>query len=226
MIDLGVRPERQGAVRAWRATALLPAAAVGLLLSGACARRVATTPAPPLPRTQIVLLEDADSAAPSAAVVETPSGTVTLAAPFESTEVTANRAPAPPVTLDPAQVQREFGSVLANVPPPPERFNLYFGTASELTDDSRAMLADVIRAVAARNVPEVTVIGHTDTVGTDDDNYTLGLERAELLKGLIVKAGVDASLIAVESHGEADLLFKTADNTAEPRNRRVEITIR
>jgi len=30
----------------------------------------------------------------------------------------------------------------------------------------------------------------------------------------------------VASHGEADLLIKTKDNTPEPRNRRVEISVR
>jgi hypothetical protein len=30
----------------------------------------------------------------------------------------------------------------------------------------------------------------------------------------------------VTSHGEGDLLVKTRDNTPEPRNRRVEITVR
>ena len=42
----------------------------------------------------------------------------------------------------------------------------------------------------------------------------------------MLKVGLDAKLIEIESHGERDLLRKTPDNTAEPRNRRVEITIR
>jgi outer membrane protein OmpA-like peptidoglycan-associated protein len=212
-------------MRAPGAASRLCFAASALLLWSGCAKQVPPqTPTPP--RVQVVLLEDAESEVPSAAVVETPSGTVTLTTAFQSTEVTSNRAPAPPVTLDAAQVQREFGSVLASLPADPNRFNLYFGTASELTDESRAMLPEVIKTVAARTIPEVTVIGHTDTTGSAEDNYKLGLERAEAVKALIVQAGLDASVIQVESHGEADLLHKTADNTAEPRNRRVEITVR
>jgi outer membrane protein OmpA-like peptidoglycan-associated protein len=37
---------------------------------------------------------------------------------------------------------------------------------------------------------------------------------------------MDASMIEVTSHGEADLLVKTADQVLEARNRRVEITVR
>ena len=38
--------------------------------------------------------------------------------------------------------------------------------------------------------------------------------------------GLDASLMVVTSHGEADLLVPTPDETPEPRNRRVEIAVR
>ena len=37
------------------------------------------------------------------------------------------------------------------------------------------------------------------------------------------EAGLDASAVEVISHGESDLLVRTADEVAEPRNRRVEI---
>jgi outer membrane protein OmpA-like peptidoglycan-associated protein len=75
-------------------------------------------------------------------------------------------------------------------------------------------------------VAEVTVIGHTDTTGSRASNYQLGLERAQAVRALLLEAGLDDSLIEVSSHGEADLLHSTPDNTSEPRNRRVEITIR
>ena len=81
---------------------------------------------------------------------------------------------------------------------------------------------------AARNhpFPDVAVIGHTDTTGTAAGNYELGLRRANAIRTRLLDAGVDRSLIDVTSHGEADLLVKTGDEIADPRNRRVEITIR
>ena len=195
-----------------------------LVVAGCGPKRIAT-PAPP--RVQVVLLPDSDSAAPSAATVTTHSGTVALTTPYESTSVLGTGAPTAPVKIDESEVQRQFGAVLGELPAAIQHFNLYFRTdSSELTDESRGELAEVIRAMAGRKVPEVSVIGHTDTTGSAESNHRLGLDRAQAVKALLVKGGLDAALIDVESHGEADPLRKTPDNTAEPRNRRVEITIR
>ena len=57
-------------------------------------------------------------------------------------------------------------------------------------------------------------------------NIELGLRRANAVRSLLITAGVDAIVIEVSSHGEADLLVKTADEVLEPRNRRVDITVR
>jgi outer membrane protein OmpA-like peptidoglycan-associated protein len=70
------------------------------------------------------------------------------------------------------------------------------------------------------------VIGHTDTVGDSRDNEQLSLARAKSIASLLKEAKLDADKIVVESHGEKNLLVPTPDNTDEPRNRRVEITVR
>src|SRR5689334_5043331 len=112
----------------------------------------------------VVLLPDADSGRTGAAGVSNPSGSVNLAAPRDSTLVASNRAPGPVTTLSEADVNRLFGDALAALPPAPQRFTLFFRFESDdLTDESRALLADVISAVRRRALPEVAVIGHTDT---------------------------------------------------------------
>jgi outer membrane protein OmpA-like peptidoglycan-associated protein len=63
-------------------------------------------------------------------------------------------------------------------------------------------------------------------MGDAKRNYDLGLKRAMSVRTLLLSAGLDPSLVDVASHGEADLLIPTPDETVEPRNRRVEITIR
>ncbi len=42
----------------------------------------------------------------------------------------------------------------------------------------------------------------------------------------LTEAGLVVTVLTIESHGERNLLLKTPDNTAEAKNRRVEITIR
>lgn len=210
-----MRPGRRALPIAW--------AMAAIALSSGCAGKRTNAPAPP--NLQVILLEDTES--PSAATVTARGETVVLTAPFQSTTVVTGRPPATPTTLDEGQVRREYGSLLAGLPEPAQHFNLYFRTdTSDLTAESRAILPDILSAVAGRKIPEVTVIGHTDTTGSAANNYRLGLERAETVKTLLLKAGLDDRLVEVESHGERNPLRKTADNTAEPRNRRVEITIR
>ena len=75
-------------------------------------------------------------------------------------------------------------------------------------------------------MPEVTVVGHTDTMGSPQANIQLGLKRASTVRSILVDAGLDPALVEVTSHGEADLLMRTPDRTPEPHNRRVEISVR
>ena len=198
--------------------------ALSLALVPACAgKRI--EPAPNS-QTLVVLLPEEDGSA-SAVRVSNASGAVELNEPLEATRAASRQAPTAPAKLDRADVERDFGAVLADLPQPPERFNLYFRTeTADLTEESRALLQRVLRAVAARPAPDVTAIGHTDTTGSTAGNYRLGLQRAATVKKLLIGAGLDGDAIEIESHGEADLLVPTRNNTAEPRNRRVEITVR
>lgn len=200
-------------------------ATVVAAMTSACAVRSVVPPAAP-GGTDIVLLPDAEGGATGRVTVSNASGTVDLTAPFDSTQVVANRPPSVPARIDESEIQRAFGSVLATLPPAAERFHLYFQIdSSDLTDKSQALLPVVLKAVANRVAPDVMVIGHTDTTGTSASNYRLGLKRAVSVRALLVSTGLDPSLVEVESHGEAELLVKTPNNTAEPRNRRVEITV-
>ena len=124
-------------------------------------------------------------------------------------------------------VQRVFGAALAALPLPPVHFTLYFRFESnELTDESRALVPAILNIVKQRAVPEVLVVGHTDTMGDRRANLALGLKRANTVREILATAGLARGTIEVTSHGEADPAVKTPDNRAEPRNRRVEITVR
>ena len=69
---------------------------------------------------------------------------------------------------DAASVQARYGTLLDARPPRPISFTLYFlsGSAQELTPESIAVLEQLKAAIANRPLPEITVIGHTDRVGS------------------------------------------------------------
>jgi outer membrane protein OmpA-like peptidoglycan-associated protein len=206
-------------LRAGVATALLGAAV-------ACAKPQPPTPAP-APREVVALAPDPESGEVGALTVRTPSGEVTLDEANQATTVTGGQAPTAPAVLPPDEVQRLFGDALAAMPPPARRFLLYFDTGeTTLTAESRALVPEILATVKARPAPEVSIVGHTDTTGGAASNVELGLRRAALIRDQLVAAGLDQRLVEVASHGETNPVVPTPDNTAEGRNRRVEVTVR
>jgi outer membrane protein OmpA-like peptidoglycan-associated protein len=196
------------------------------LAAVACSHRSQTIPEG-RGRTMVALLPDPDSGAVGRASVSGLGGSVELADARASTVVAGRNAPTPVKPLSESDADQLFSDVLKALPAQPQHFVLNFEFDSdELTPDSRALLPQVLNAVKGYPVPEVQVIGHTDTVGTPASNIALGMRRAEMIRKQLVDIGLDPALIETVSHGEADLLIKTADDVPEPRNRRVEITVR
>ena len=70
---------------------------------------------------------------------------------------------------------------------------------------------------------KVSVVGHTDTSGTQNYNYALGGRRAEAVQKMLIKYGIPASQIVAVSAGEEDLAVPTPDNTPNAANRRVRV---
>lgn len=199
--------------------------ALAALAVGACGPRWVPAPARPAPAL-VVLLQDADGKV-GRVRVSNEFGAADLTAERQSVSAEASRRPGAVTTLAPRDVDRLFGGALEALPEAPKYFTLYFQFESDqLTEQSRALLPKILEAVKERAIPEVTVVGHTDTTGPPQKNIALGLRRAQMVRGILVKAGLPASLIEVTSHGEADLLMRTPDGTAEPHNRRVEISVR
>jgi outer membrane protein OmpA-like peptidoglycan-associated protein len=208
-----------------RPFAVLVATLAAGLVSGCGPQRIQTS-APP-GQALVVLLPDPGDGTVGRVVVSNPAGAAELAAARESTSVSPNQPPGPVRVMSEADAQRLFGAALSALPPASRQFVLFFRFESdELTDQSRALIPRVLQAVKGRPFPDVAVVGHTDTTGTAASNIELGLRRANAIRSLLVAAGVDAAVIEVTSHGEADLLVKTADEVLEPRNRRVDITVR
>jgi outer membrane protein OmpA-like peptidoglycan-associated protein len=116
---------------------------------------------------------------------------------------------------------------LAAQPPAPLSFTVYFLIGSnEFTEESKATVNTLLAEMARRPSPEIAVIGHTDRLGTDQTNDALSLQRAQRVKEMLIQRGVPAERISVAGRGEREPLVPTADEVAEPRNRRVEINVR
>jgi outer membrane protein OmpA-like peptidoglycan-associated protein len=95
-----------------------------------------------------------------------------------------------------------------------------------LTPDSQRQYQAVFADIKRRSVYEVEVIGHTDTLGTVPHNQQLSMSRAVMIRERLEHDRISAKSISVAGRGQLDLAVPTGDQVAEPRNRRVEITVR
>jgi outer membrane protein OmpA-like peptidoglycan-associated protein len=210
-----------------RRRAALATLVVATVLVAGCAPKTARTTDPPQAQVLVVLLPDADTGKVGRVVVSNTAGQTELSKAYTGTRVTSTRRPPPLRTLRESDVKQQFGDIIATVPPAPLHFTLFFEFDSEsLTAESRAIVQDVMKTVKAQPVPDVVVIGHTDTTGTTESNFELGMRRATTVRNMLIDAGLSVGAIDTRSHGELELLVPTANGVFEPKNRRVEITVR
>lgn len=213
-----------GAARPFAAGTL--AAFLGaLLLAGGCA---ATPKRASAPRGDdvIVLLPD-EHGKTGAIIVSGEGGQRLLSEPRQAVRVSAGAPPGKPFVMTGEEVSARAGPALRALPPPPVRFVLFFRhDTAELTAESRPTMAAVVRAIRERGAVDISVVGHTDRAGRRDHNYRLSLERSRAVAARLTAEGADASILQITSHGEDNPLVPTRDRVHEPRNRRVEVTVR
>jgi outer membrane protein OmpA-like peptidoglycan-associated protein len=132
-----------------------------------------------------------------------------------------------PAKLSESEVRSIFGPTMAALPGKPTSYTLYFLEGKdELTDASRQELERVFSDLKSRPLPDIMVIGHTDTVGTLEYNDRLSRARADRLREMLVELGIPGDRIQAAGRGKRELLVPTEENVSEARNRRVEISVR
>ena len=175
--------------------------------------------------TFVVLLPE-EGGAVSAVTVGAGSRSTVLDKPYSAAAVDT-RGNIETKTVTAEEAHHRFGEALAAQPPKPVSFTLYFETNSvDVMPSSRPTLDELFAEVAKRPAVEVQVTGHTDRVGSDADNDRLSLQRAEAVRAMLIQRGIQASFLRTVGRGEREPLIPTPDDQAEPRNRRVEVTVR
>jgi outer membrane protein OmpA-like peptidoglycan-associated protein len=124
-------------------------------------------------------------------------------------------------------VRAEFAIALGSLPDRPKSFLVYFleGT-DEFTEESGVEFGRILAELRERGAPDVVVIGHTDRVGNLQYNDRLSLQRAERVRGELIRLGIPERRVRIAGRGEREPLVATDDEIPEPRNRRVEINVR
>jgi len=101
-------------------------------------------------------------------------------------------------------------------------------------DSNRANIKPELRAVldpfasSLQGDPNVrvSIIGHTDSTGSDAINNPLSLERAHSVRDYLAARGVSASRIETSGRGEREPIADNGSEAGRAKNRRVEIFLR
>lgn len=193
------------------------------LLASALAFLIFTTQ--PEPHKEVaILLPEADGKS-SGIVFKSHGQQAVVTESYQAVEMTGESIETKQYTAE--EVQSLFPDLMQALPAKPRSFTLRFVKGSPiLTPDSEAMMADIIEDVINRDSPEVTVTGHTDRAGTEDDNLALSLDRAMATRDSLVKGGIPEQVIQVAGRGESELEVETEDDVEEQLNRRVIVSVR
>lgn len=97
--------------------------------------------------------------------------------------------------------------------------------SARLTDEGRSVVQQAAADYMQTGETSVSVVGHTDTVGTADYNLALSERRARTVTEALVALGVPTSSMTVGWRGEAEPAVATGEGVREQANRRVEIAI-
>jgi outer membrane protein OmpA-like peptidoglycan-associated protein len=187
---------------------------VALLILGGCATS----------KDLVVLLPDKDGKV-GKVLVHNPKGETLLDSAYAAARTSGGGLERNAASQ--SEVKDVFGAALAAMPPRPVSYTLYFESGTDaFTEQSKQEVKRVIAEMARRRAPEITVIGHTDQAGSDPLNDALSLQRAERVKAILVGMGIPPDRILTAGRGRREPIVRTAEGVSEPRNRRVEISVR
>lgn len=94
-----------------------------------------------------------------------------------------------------------------------------------MSDKQREQMLNIVNYVSKAKGAKVKVTGHTDSLGTEEDNLALGKDRAEFAKKFLMDNGMEAEVIAVYSRGETMPIATNATEEGRAQNRRTVVTV-
>ncbi len=102
--------------------------------------------------------------------------------------------------------------------------NFHFGT-SNLTHESKKTVDDLIVILKAFPTTEARLEGHTDNVGDAAVNLKVSKDRANLVKDMLVAAGISSSRLSTDGFGQDRPIDTNATDAGRAKNRRTELVV-
>src|SRR5690606_8337368 len=97
--------------------------------------------------------------------------------------------------------------------------------SAELRPEARTNLANLARSLQEFDKTSVLLVGHTDSVGSEEYNQRLSERRARAAAEFLIAQGVSRDRIVAIGRGELEPVASNDDEWGRQQNRRVEVAI-
>lgn len=104
--------------------------------------------------------------------------------------------------------------------------NIFYETAKfDLKDESTVELEKLLRLLKKNPGLKIEVSGHTDNVGSNEDNKVLSQNRAGEVKKYLLAKGIAKDRISAKGYGETQPIASNDDEAGRAQNRRTEFKV-
>ena len=90
----------------------------------------------------------------------------------------------------------------------------------------RSVLDPFATSLQGDPAAQITIVGHTDSTGSDAVNNPLSVERAQSVRDYLAARGVSPTRVETAGHGEREPIADNSTEAGRAKNRRVEIFLR
>ena len=105
--------------------------------------------------------------------------------------------------------------------PPVVLRNVLFETGSaELKPESLFELNQLLQLLENNNTLKIQINGHTDNIGSDENNLSLSTNRAKAVKDFLIKNGIAANRLSHKGYGETKPIDSNDTDWGRQNNRR------
>lgn len=118
----------------------------------------------------------------------------------------------------PIQDLEKNGEVIMN--------NIQFASNSaNVKHSSISSLEQLFNFLKSNPTISLEVSGHTDNIGTTEENYSLSIERANSIKAFLTNKGILSKRIKIKGYGESKPIASNETKDGKKKNRRVQIKV-
>ena len=104
--------------------------------------------------------------------------------------------------------------------------NIFFDTDSyALRPESKVELGTLIKQLMINKNIRVEIGGHTDNVGSEEENRRLSEQRAQAVVSHLIEAGIETLRLVAKGYGETEPVASNDSEDGRSKNRRTEMKI-